>query len=53
MKMTRVAGLLARRLFASSRPLILAVDGNESLAATYFGGAGQERQEPFAMLHRL
>ena len=28
-------------------------DGNESLAATYFGGIGQERGEPFATLHRL
>jgi hypothetical protein len=28
-------------------------DGNENLAATYFGGAGRERTEPFAMLHRL
>jgi hypothetical protein len=28
-------------------------DGNETLAATYFGGVGQEHQEPFAMLHRL
>jgi hypothetical protein len=26
--------------------------GNESLAATYFGGAGAEDDEPFAMLHR-
>jgi len=28
-------------------------DGNETLAATYFGGIGSERSEPFAMLHRL
>ena len=28
-------------------------DGNESLAATYFGGIGREQNEPFAMLHRL
>jgi hypothetical protein len=28
-------------------------DGNASLAATYFGGIGQDRDEPFAMLHRL
>ena len=28
-------------------------DGNETLAATYFGGIGQEQAEPFAMLHRL
>ena len=28
-------------------------EGNGSLAATYFGGVGRERYEPFAMLHRL
>ena len=28
-------------------------DGNETLAATYFGGVGRDRGEPFAMLHRL
>jgi hypothetical protein len=28
-------------------------DGNENLAATYLGGVGRERSEPFAMLHRL
>ena len=28
-------------------------DGNETLAATYFGGIGREQNEPFAMLHRL
>jgi hypothetical protein len=28
-------------------------DGNETLAATYFGGVGREHDEPFAMLHRL
>jgi hypothetical protein len=28
-------------------------EGNESLAATYFGGACHEHDEPFAMLHRL
>jgi hypothetical protein len=28
-------------------------DGNESLAATYFGGVGRAGSEPFAMLHRL
>jgi hypothetical protein len=28
-------------------------DGNASLAATYFGGIAEERNEPFAMLHRL
>ncbi len=28
-------------------------DGNENLAATYFGGVGRQRSEPFAMLHRL
>ncbi len=28
-------------------------DGNEALAATYFGGIGREQNEPFAMLHRL
>ena len=28
-------------------------DGNETLAATYFGGIGSEHDEPFAMLHRF
>jgi len=28
-------------------------EGNESLAATYFGGVASERNEPFAMLHRF
>ena len=28
-------------------------EGNESLAATYFGGVGRDTSEPFAMLHRL
>jgi hypothetical protein len=28
-------------------------EGNESLAATYFGGIASENAEPFAMLHRL
>lgn len=28
-------------------------EGNESLAATYFGKVGLEKGEPFAMLHRL
>ncbi len=28
-------------------------DGNESLAATYFGGVAHARTEPFAVLHRL
>jgi hypothetical protein len=28
-------------------------EGNETLAATYFGGVGKEHNEPFAMLHRL
>jgi hypothetical protein len=28
-------------------------EGNQSLAATYFGGVIAEDQEPFAMLHRL
>jgi hypothetical protein len=27
-------------------------EGNESLAATYFGGVGRDHSEPFAMLHR-
>jgi hypothetical protein len=27
-------------------------EGNESLAATYFGGVGRDQGEPFAMLHR-
>jgi hypothetical protein len=27
-------------------------DGNRTLAATYFGSAGREHNEPFAMLHR-
>jgi hypothetical protein len=26
--------------------------GNRSLAATYFGGVGEEEPEPFALLHR-
>ena len=26
--------------------------GNRSLAATYFGGAGSDYREPFAVLHR-
>ena len=28
-------------------------EGNESLAATYFGGVASEKSEPFAMLHRF
>ena len=28
-------------------------EGNESLAATYFGGVAERRDEPFAMLHRF
>ena len=28
-------------------------EGNESLAATYFGGVADEEQEPFAVLHRF
>ena len=28
-------------------------EGNESLAATYFGDAMTEGDEPFAMLHRF
>jgi hypothetical protein len=27
-------------------------DGNEGLAATYFGGVGRDHNEPFALLHR-
>jgi hypothetical protein len=27
-------------------------DGNEDLAATYFGGVGRDHNEPFALLHR-
>ena len=33
--------------------LYLVEEGNESLAATYFGGVASERNEPFAMLHRF
>jgi hypothetical protein len=28
-------------------------DGNQNLTATYFGGAGHDDNEPFAMLHRF
>jgi hypothetical protein len=31
----------------------LLVEGNESSAATYFGGVASEEHEPFAMLHRF